>query len=261
MKRLQLVELEDLPWFPKVIRDPSTDHIRYFAEVLNIYAPAEKILTGVLEKTGHSTCIDLCSGGGGALVSLREKVSKRLGRPVQCVLTDRYPNLPAFESAEKESNGAVKFIAVSVDATHVPENLKGVRTIFSALHHFPPKLVKAIFNDAEKNGAPLCVFEATERTVYTTFSILFVALGVLLFAPFIRPFSWSRIFWTYVIPLVPLLVLFDGTVSCLRTYKPEEMLEMAREISTNKNYKWTAGKIKRSGILTGVNMTYLVGCS
>ena len=31
--------------------------------------------------------------------------------------------------------------------------------------------------------------------------------------PFVRPFRWSRLLFTYVIPLIPLLVLFDGTVS------------------------------------------------
>jgi hypothetical protein len=35
--------------------------------------------------------------------------------------------------------------------------------------------------------------------------------------PWIRPFRWSRLLWTYVVPIIPAVLLFDGIVSCLRT--------------------------------------------
>src|SRR5450759_4223616 len=35
--------------------------------------------------------------------------------------------------------------------------------------------------------------------------------------PWIRPFRWSRLLWTYLIPIIPLVFLFDGVVSCHRT--------------------------------------------
>lgn len=34
---------------------------------------------------------------------------------------------------------------------------------------------------------------------------------ILLLTPFVRPFRWSRLLLTYVVPLIPLLVVFDGT--------------------------------------------------
>ena len=37
-------------------------------------------------------------------------------------------------------------------------------------------------------------------------------------APTIRPFRWSRLFWTWLIPLVPFVLFYDGIVSCLRAY-------------------------------------------
>ncbi len=54
-------------------------------------------------------------------------------------------------------------------------------------------------------------------------SMLFVPLGALLVTPFIRPFRWSRLVFTYVIPVLPLLIVFDGIVSCLRVYSPDEL--------------------------------------
>ena len=54
-----------------------------------------------------------------------------------------------------------------------------------------------------------------------------VPLAVLVLTPAVRPFRWSRLFWTYLVPVLPPPILFDGVVSCLRVYTPEEMLAMA----------------------------------
>ena len=67
-----------------------------------------------------------------------------------------------------------------------------------------------------------------------------VPLAVWVLTPAIRPFRWSRLFWTYLLPVVPLAVIFDGVVSCLRIYTPEEMLALAREAG-GEAYDWQAG--------------------
>ena len=54
--------------------------------------------------------------------------------------------------------------------------------------------------------------------------------GVLLLTPFVRPFKWSRILLTYVVPLVPLIVVFDGTMSFLRLYLEHELREPALRV-------------------------------
>ena len=45
--------------------------------------------------------------------------------------------------------------------------------------------------------------------------------------PFIRPFRWRRLFWTYVVPLVPLTCWWDGLVSQFRAYTPSELEDLA----------------------------------
>jgi hypothetical protein len=37
-------------------------------------------------------------------------------------------------------------------------------------------------------------------------------LAGFLTAPFIRPFRFSRLFWTYVITVIPFVLFFDGVV-------------------------------------------------
>jgi hypothetical protein len=71
MRRRQLVELEDLPWFPAVLRDGGTAFLD-FAERASgngrkMVAPLERLL----DATGQTQLIDLCSGGGGPAVDRR----------------------------------------------------------------------------------------------------------------------------------------------------------------------------------------------
>ena len=74
--------------------------------------------------------------------------------------------------------------------------------------------------------------------------------------PLIRPFRWSRLLWTYLIPIIPLVLLFDGVVSCLRTYRPQELREIVENL-TAIAYQWEMGE--HSGASGKLAITYLIG--
>ena len=63
--------------------------------------------------------------------------------------------------------------------------------------------------------------------------------------------------WTYLIPAIPLVTTFDGIVSCLRTYTPEELREMVEQLERADDYQWDIGIEPISFLPVGV--TYLVG--
>jgi hypothetical protein len=75
------------------------------------------------------------------------------------------------------------------------------------------------------------------------------------FTAFVRPFRWSRLFWTYIVPVIPFVLLFDGVVSCLRTYRPAEFLELVGSLSAD--YEWKAGEFRDSYFKPPI--TYLIG--
>jgi hypothetical protein len=79
---------------------------------------------------------------------------------------------------------------------------------------------------------------------------------VLVLTPAIRPFRWSRLLWTYLLPVLPLAILFDGVVSCLRVYTPDEMLAMGREVGGDE-YEWEAGFERPAG--SPLPIPYLIG--
>lgn len=86
--------------------------------------------------------------------------------------------------------------------------------------------------------------------------MLITPLIVWLVTPFIRPFRWTRLLWTYLLPLVPLIVVFDGVVSVLRSYTVAELTAFTKELS-DSGYEWDVGETTAQSFHTPV--TYLIG--
>ncbi len=237
MGRLHLVELEDYPWFPPVIRDGATAFLRAIGRVAGYGQAIAPMVADVLRKTGHRRIIDLCSGGAGPLPELLSALAKD-GLEVRAVLTDKYPNFPALEQAASESDGRIHFSTQSIDATDVPRNMKGFRTLFNALHHFPPELARGILADAVRKRTPIGVFEMVERTAFSMGGICLSPLAVLALMPTIRPLRPAWWALTYLLPLIPGLILFDGLVSCVRVYSPKELWGLIRSIDGHETFEW-----------------------
>lgn len=65
--------------------------------------------------------------------------------------------------------------------------------------------------------------------------------------------SQSRLFFTYLLPLIPLIVLIDGVVSCWRTYTVDELKAMTEDA----DYEWRCSTVK--GARWPLPITYFVG--
>jgi hypothetical protein len=255
MKRLHLIEIEDQDWCPRSVRDAATDYLQCFFVATRTYAAMIPILAAVLQRTGSQRVLDLCSGSAGPWLWLRPALAEK-GVSVSVCLTDKYPNLEGFERASRLTNQVISHHPQPVDPTQVPGDLHGFRTMFSAFHHFRPEQACAVLADAVRNRQGIGVFEATQRGPLMLLFTVLAPLGVLFATPFIRPFRWSRLLWTYLIPLVPLVTLFDGLVSCLRTYSVRDLHDLTTKLGAN-DYHWDIGTVKSKK--TPMPITYLLG--
>ena len=256
MKRFHLFEFEDLPWFPDFLRQSMMDFLRFMISKINIYQPIIPFMEQALQHTSEDSILDLCSGGGGGIAGIQQELSKRLGHEVKITLTDKFPNPPAFELVKWQTKGAISYIAEPVDATDVPAQFTNFRTIFSAFHHFKPGLARAILQDAARKKVPIGIFEGASKSwleiALVLFIFPFIILGV---TPFIKPFRFSRLFFTYIVPVLPLCIMWDGTVSILRLYSPAMLKQLTSGVSS-ENYSWQTGKTRH---WSGAKVIYLIG--
>ena len=255
MRRRQLVELEDLPWFPAILRDGGTAFLETAERMSGHAKLLAPTLARALRATGATRIIDLCSGGGGPVRSVSDAlVAEGLDIPVQ--LSDRYPNLAAFAHAAEGSGGRISGRAEPLDATAVPDDVRGFRTIFNAFHHFPPDLARSILADAVRKRQPIGVFEIVSREPLMLLALLMTPLSVTLSMPLWRPFRWPWVLWTWLIPIMQPFVLWDGLVSWLRIYSPDELRELVASIDA-PDWDWEIGLIKLGN--APAHATYLLG--
>ncbi|MFP6581357.1 MAG: class I SAM-dependent methyltransferase [Candidatus Hydrogenedentota bacterium] len=256
MRRFHLIEFHEQPWVPTSLRDAATDYLAHVEAIGKIHDSMAPILAKAIRKCGTNRVIDLGSGGAGPWGRLQGLVSEELGEDLKVVLTDLHPNAAAFETVCAQHGDSITFLNESVDMLHVPDNVRGFRTLFSSFHHFGPEDCKRILQDAVERREGIAVVEFTERSAVGIVLMIFIPLIVLLVTPFVKPFRWSRLFWTYLFPVAAPLIMIDGIVSCLRMYTPEEMLAMAEEVG-GEGYSWEIGTNKVPGM--PVPGTYLVG--
>ncbi|MDI1482721.1 class I SAM-dependent methyltransferase [Polyangium sp. y55x31] len=262
VRRMQLVELEDLPWMPAAVRDGGTDLLDFGFDRLGFYRGVVPKLEALLDRTGKTQVIDVCSGGGGgALYAIR--ALRDAGREdVRFVLTDRYPNEAGRARVAERNDSRLVYREEPVDALSVPSELDGVRTMWGALHHFPPEAVTALVASIVRDGKPLGFFDVAASPALRRLPTVLapVAMGVnmatlfvgsFVLVPFVRPLRASRWALTYLLPLIPALVAWDGTVSAIRAYAPDELLSIARSVPGGDAYEWDAGVAGSALYFTG----------
>jgi hypothetical protein len=257
MRRTELMEIHDHPRFPAILRNLTTDALEALWEFGNSYWPILGVLHESLAASGEvpAKVIDLCSGGGGPWIGIARQLREDHGVEVEVCLTDRYPNAEAFTRVSERAKAAKTRIGSSslpVDAAHVPNELVGFRTMFSSFHHFGPKQALEMLSSAVASGQGIGIFEVAKRGARTLLAVCVTPLLVLWLTPRMRPFRWSRLLWTYALPVIPFVIGYDGIISCLRTYSTAELHELVKGF---RGYRWRIGET-RNGFLP---VTYVIG--
>jgi hypothetical protein len=161
--------------------------------------------------------------------------------PVQFLLTDLRPNLASWRHAQEESGGVVGFVEGPVDATlplldrlscfgagQRKGRLFGLYCL--AFHHFGDDAAKAVLRRAMEEFDGFAIIELQDRRLSSLILMVVHLFFVLIFS-----IAW---FWrdpvhlllTYVLPVFPAIMLFDGCISALRTREFSEVMALVDEV-------------------------------
>ena len=245
VKHIHLIEFHEQAWFPVFLRDAVTDYLHYVTAKMDAYKSIVPLLADELRDQPNPQILDLCAGGTGGIAQVQQHLEAALGKEVPVLISDKFPNLDAFEKIKADTGGKVDFVKESVDVMDVPEQYKGMRTLFNAFHHFRPVEAEAILKDAVDDEVSIAIIEANDKSwIQAILIVLLAPIMVLLLTPFIKPFKWTRILFTYLIPIIPLLIAWDGLVSVIRLYSPEQLKILTSQFA---NYEWKIGKQRDKG--------------
>lgn len=253
MARIHLFEWEDQLWFPSFLRNYMTDFLEFVSHASKLHRGVPSKLAEVMMSSNKNHILDLGSGGGGPWRQVLPVLTDANPKS-KVTLSDFYPNIRAFEKLESQFPNSVDFIAESVDARHVKTHENAIRTQFLSLHHFKPADATAILKNAVEANTPIVIVEGQSRNVPSMIGMLFSPITTLLVTPFIKPFKLSRLLFTYLIPILPLLIMWDGIVSVLRTYSKSELEGLSEAADPEGKFNWEYVKSEKSPATMFVGM-------
>jgi hypothetical protein len=239
MPRVNLPELADQSWWPVWARDAMTGYLHEIITRTKPYSLAAPRLADLLRDSNTIHVVDLCSGAGGPWPALRDDLEAS-GVTVEVLCTDLSPNRAAARRFDAKEG--VRYHSAPVSATAVPAELKGARTMFSALHHFSDAEVRHILAHAQEDRAPFAAFEATSRSWRGALATLVIPFAVLVLMPLVRPRDWRALWLTYLPPVMPLAIWWDGMISTLRTARVDEVRRIIATLPASP-YRWTVEEI------------------
>jgi len=216
---LNILELEDQPWFPSWMRRMQTEYIGWLVQRFGLYRPLAPVLADMLERAGAEAVTDLGAGNGGPTLALAVHPSLH---GVSFTLTDLYPS-PAISGLDN-----VHWHHEPVDALAMNAQLPGMRTMFNAFHHFKEADKRRLIAQSGRHG--LFVAEILQPDVWCFLKVVFTTtVGQILMAPIVRPFRLERLFFTWILPVNLFTVTWDGIASVIKVDKPKMLAQRARE--------------------------------
>lgn len=123
-----------------------------------------------------------------------------------------------------------------------------------------PANAKKILQSARQNRQPILIYEIAKNNIPTLLWWLLLPLSLVILIVMswvmtllVRPLSFTQIFFTYLIPIIPIIYAWDGQASLMRTYTFADIKSLLGE--EDKDYQWTLGDAKKAN---GRKMGYYI---
>lgn len=225
-------EIHELTFCPHSLRCMLTDVLAEFSRRSKIYYPANLLIERAMKKGAFTKLRDFCSGGGLFLASLEDYLRETMIDDTKISVCDKFPNIEAFEKLSKLSGGRISYDHDPVDINAPSDKGPEFRTAFSATHHFEPEEIEKTIRRAVGDKCGIGFFDyvvfdwiqTPMRLVLTFPMVWFITL-------FIRPLTWRRLLFTYVIPAVPMLTFIDALISHMKGYSVKDLSKIAASLS------------------------------
>ncbi|RXR29429.1 hypothetical protein EQG68_13160 [Flavobacterium piscinae] len=225
MKRKQITQIINVRWFPKFLKTLVAEFLSWFVLKVNATKPFIPVIEDILNKTYNKRIINIEFGIGAGI-----------------------------ETVKPFLNDGVKVDSIAISNFNTSE--KGVYLFVNSFHQLNASEAKKILQNIEESGNPVVVVEGNNDSLWQIVGMtVFVPLTVLLTAFFVKPFRISRIIFTYLIPILPIVIVIDGCIALLKLYNPTDLLALTSSLENN-NYEWKAGKNDNG---RGGKIMYLTG--
>ncbi|MEL7118179.1 MAG: hypothetical protein AAFO07_02025 [Bacteroidota bacterium] len=225
MKRKQITQITNANWCPEFIKKLVAEFLSWFVLKVNATKPFIPVIEGVLNETQLKKIINIEFNIGAGIKTVKPFLKEE----------------------------------VVVNSIHISEfntNENGLYLFINCFHQLKISKARKVLQKITDSGNPVVIVEGNNDSLWQIVGMtVFVPLSVLLTALFVKPFRISRVIFTYLIPILPIIIAVDGCIALLKLYNPSDLLELSSSINA-MNYEWKADKNDNG---RGGKIMYLTG--
>lgn len=226
MRRKQILQIINSNYCPRLIKKLVSEFLSWFVLKTNATKAFLPVINDVLHRSNTKSIVNLELDIGAGINTVQPFLAKNI---------------------------TVKSLLKHNWNTHN----KGVYTFVNCFHQLPVNKAKQHIEAIVKSDNPIVVVEGNNDSLWQIIGMtIFVPLTVLLTSVFVKPFQWTRILFTYLIPILPIIIMVDGCIALLKLYNPSDLKTLVSSIDYSKKYSWDIGK-KPNG--RGGKIIYLKG--
>lgn len=153
---------------------------------------------------------------------------------LELIPCDLNPDSGAYQELERKHPGRVRPVFESVDFSESRQWPKGTLLVLSAtLHHIPSEARFTVLSTLLASADHVLIFESLKKDLA---SMLYCCFGWIpaLLTPLLgvrKAGFFRRIIWCWLIPLAPLMFIWDGWISCLRAWNSSEWESVKKRLA------------------------------
>lgn len=246
---MQLFEFCDQEWLRGAWREAYLDGLNLLFRCGRAYCRMHEPFRCWAFRCRSARVLDMASGGAGPIGTMLASAARAGKSFPRVTLSDLHPDLDAFRRVQAAFPQQVDFVAEPLDATgeRCAAMDAPLRSICAGFHHFGPDQARRILHASVTRAQGLFIMEPVERTWLSLLYPVPLFFLFLLSPFFAKRFSAKKFAVTTLLPLVPLMIVFDGMVSVLRTYRREEFWALLPD-AARRAWHWEWGTCRYSGI-------------
>ncbi|MCQ8129164.1 hypothetical protein [Methylomonas rivi] len=229
---MRLFEFGDLDGVSNLYHIYLREYLVFFYKVFGYYKLWVPSFSNFIKRVGKNKYLECCSGAGEPLTLIDSQLDKNEVGLVNYLLSDIRPNPDVVNKFNQNQLSRFRYIENPVDVTQDLDKFDCPKIFINSFHHFSKKQVEKILINNFKNKNEIVVLEYVSNSLLGYLSMTVGPLVVFLTLPFLVKLRHLPIMalFTYVFPLFPLMMLWDGIVSCLHEHSVEDLKQIVNKL-------------------------------
>ncbi len=224
---MHLFEFMDEDWVPRSLRATLRDILECGnSQPFRPYY--DWVAKEVLAAAARNNCEAVMEMGAGTAPITRHLLKIADSQQLRLYVSDLNPDLDAYQELDEVSGGQVECERRQVDFSQPwPWPPNSLLVLSATFHHVPEELRCNSLEALAAGGRPVAIFEPLNKNL-ASYLFTFLSLVPALLTPlrFLnRPGRLRRILWCWLVPVAPVMFVWDGIASCARQWSTRQWKE------------------------------------